>query len=84
MASSSESSASDDYLARLNLGHVGFSLVPWKARLGAVALLLPELKAKGLPYIEITTDPTNAASPRVIQANGGVLVGTFPKPMSHV
>ena len=42
--------------------------------------MLPYAKAEGLPYIEITTDPENVASQRVIMANGGVLVEEFIKP----
>jgi predicted acetyltransferase len=34
----------------------------------------------GLPYVEITTDPDNVASQRVIEANGGVLIEHFIKP----
>lgn len=33
--------------------------------------LLPETRALGLPYVEITTDADNIASRRVIEANGG-------------
>src|SRR5262249_20356113 len=66
------------------LGHIGYAVVPWKQRLGyataALAQLLPEAKAVGLPYVEITTDPENTASQRVIVANGGVLVEQFIKP----
>jgi predicted acetyltransferase len=66
------------------LGHVGYTVVPWKQRKGyataALRLLLPEARAIGLPFIEITTDPENFASQRVIEANGGVLVERFTKP----
>lgn len=66
------------------LGHIGYSVVPWKQRRGfatrALGLMLPEAKAVGLPYVEITTDPANIASQRVISANGGVLVERFIKP----
>lgn len=66
------------------LGHVGYSVVPWKRRLGyatrALALLLVEAHETGLPFVEITTDPDNVASQRVITANGGVLVERFVKP----
>ena len=34
----------------------------------------------GLSYVEITTDPNNIASQRVIEANGGILVEHFIKP----
>jgi predicted acetyltransferase len=66
------------------LGHIGYSVVPWKQRRGyatrALGLLLPEAATEGLPFVEITTDPENAASQRVIQANGGVLFERFTKP----
>jgi predicted acetyltransferase len=66
------------------LGHIGYAVVPWKQRLGyaksALQLILPEAKAVGLPYVEITTDPNNIASRRVIESNGGFLVEPFVKP----
>jgi len=66
------------------LGHIGYAVVPWKQKLGyatrALAQLLPEAKAIGLPFVELTTDPQNIASQRVIEANGGVLVERFTKP----
>jgi predicted acetyltransferase len=65
------------------LGHIGYSVVPWKRRNGcateALRLLLLELGDLGLPYVELTTDPGNVASQKVITANGGVLVGEFEK-----
>jgi len=67
------------------LGHIGYAVVPWKQRKGyatlALRLLLPDARAEGLPFVEITTDPENIASQRVIQANGGVLVERFTKPL---
>jgi len=58
--------------------------VPWKRRRGyakkALGLLLPIARAEGLPHVELTTDPTNLASRRVIEANGGTLVERFTKP----
>lgn len=58
--------------------------MPWKQRQGiasrAVRELLPEACAVGLPLVEITTDPDNLASQRVITANGGVLHEHFTKP----
>ena len=66
------------------LGHIGYGVVPWKQRLGyaksALRLILPEARAVGLSYVEITTDPDNIASRRVIEANGGILVEHFTKP----
>ena len=67
------------------LGHIGYSVVPWKQRKGyatlALGLLLPQAKGEGLPFVEITTDPENFASQRVIRANGGVLFERFTKPL---
>lgn len=69
------------------LGHIGYSVVPWKRGRGyatrALGLLLPEARREGLPYVELTTDAANVASRRVIEANGGVLVETFHKPAAH-
>jgi predicted acetyltransferase len=68
------------------LGHIGYSVVPWKQRQGyatrALGLLLPEARSRGLPYVEITTSPDNAGSQTVILANGGALVEEFEKPAS--
>ncbi len=66
------------------LGHIGYAVVPWKRNLGYATLalrqLLPEAKAEGLRYVEITADPDNIASHRVIENNGGVFVEDFVKP----
>ena len=66
------------------LGHIGYAVVPWKQGRGyakrALSLLLPKAKAEGLPFVEITTDPENLASQRVITENGGTLVEQFTKP----
>jgi predicted acetyltransferase len=68
-------------------GHVGYTVVPWKRRRGyatlALQLLLPEAGAEGLEYLEITADPDNAASCKVITANGGVLVERFAKESAY-
>jgi predicted acetyltransferase len=66
------------------LGHIGYTVVPWKRGRGyatlALGLLLPEARAAGLPFVELTTEPANIASQRVIVANGGVLVERFTTP----
>lgn len=69
------------------LGHVGYSVVPWKRGRGyatrALRLLLPLAKAEGLEYVELTTDVANLPSQRVITANGGVLVERFAYPPQY-
>ena len=66
------------------LGHIGYAVVPWKQRRGyataALRLMLPEARAVGLPFVELTTDPDNLASQRVIEAAGGALHEKFIKP----
>jgi predicted acetyltransferase len=66
------------------LGHIGYSVVPWKQRRGyaTTALLqtLPEAKAIGLPYVELTADLENIPSQKVILAAGGMLHERFIKP----
>jgi predicted acetyltransferase len=63
------------------LGHIGYAVVPWKRGKGYATLALKELllaaPADGLSYVEVTADPSNFASQRVILANGGVLVEKF-------
>ena len=65
------------------LGHIGYGVVPWKQRRGyatrALGWMLKEARARGLPCVEITTQPDNLASRKVILANGGVLVEAFEK-----
>jgi predicted acetyltransferase len=69
------------------LGHIGYSVVPWKRRRGyatqALAAILPDARALGLPYVELTTDASNVASRRVIEANGGRMLETFVKPPGY-
>jgi len=63
------------------LGHIGYSVVPWKQRQGyatrALHEMLEDAKNEGLRYVEITTDPENVPSQRVIERNGGMLVEEF-------
>jgi predicted acetyltransferase len=63
------------------LGHIGYAVVPWKRRRGyatrALRELLIEARAEGLRYVDLTTEPDNVASQRVILANGGVLIEEF-------
>jgi len=70
------------------LGHIGYAVVPWKRGRGyataALRLLLDDLRVRGLPaaglaYVELTADPDNPASQRVITGNGGYLLERFAK-----
>jgi len=69
------------------LGHIGYAVVPWKRGLGhatrALALLLPEAAARGLPWVELTTDPENIPSQKVITNNGGYIVEKFEKSLAY-
>ena len=67
-------SALPDY----SLGHIGYSIVPWRRRRGhataALGLILTEARQRGLAYVKLTTEVENDASQKVIRANGGRLV----------
>lgn len=69
------------------LGHIGYSVVPWKQRRGyataALAAILPLAAAEGLPFVEITTDLDNVASQKVIEANGAGPAEQFTKSEFH-
>ena len=69
------------------LGHIGYSVVPWKRGRGyakkALELLLPDAKQEGLEFVELTTDAENIASRKVIEANGGTLIEHFNKPEAY-
>ena len=66
------------------LGHVGYSVVPWKRGRGYARQALKEIlqaaRNEGLQFVEITTDADNVASQRVIMSVGGVLIEHFKKP----
>ena len=66
------------------LGHIGYPVVRWKQRRGyatqALREVLEDARAEGLRYVEITTDPDNVPSQRVIERNGGVLFQEFIAP----
>ncbi len=65
------------------LGHIGYSVVPWRQRRGyatrALAAILIDAAAEGLDQVEITTDLDNVASQRVILGNGGELAEQFQR-----
>ena len=64
-----------------SLGHIGYTVVPWKQRRGyatrALAHMLGEARAVGLTAIEIVCEPDNRPSQQVILANGGRFVEEF-------
>jgi predicted acetyltransferase len=66
------------------LGHIGYAVVAWKQRQGyatrALRLLLEDARQMQFPYVEITADPENIASQKVILAVGGTLHEHFVKP----
>ncbi|WP_374571439.1 GNAT family N-acetyltransferase [Phenylobacterium sp.] len=66
------------------LGHIGYAVPPWMAGRGyasfALGEVLKDARARGLAFVELTTDPDNAASQRVIEKNGGRMVERFVKP----
>ncbi len=65
------------------LGHIGFTVVPWKRRNAyatqALRSLLADVKAEGLKYVELVTEADNGPSQRVVQSNGGILIERFTK-----
>ncbi len=65
-------------------GHLGYAVVPWKQGRGyatqALARLLPIAWELGLPRVLVTCDTGNAASRRVIEANGGIAAGEETAP----
>jgi predicted acetyltransferase len=61
------------------LGHIGYSIVPWKRRRGhataALAQMLQEARKVGLGSVQLTANLDNEPSQKVILANGGRLLG---------
>lgn len=66
------------------LGHIGYTILPGHAGRGyasaALAAVLAEARAIGLPFVKITCDSNNAASRRIIAKNGGRFVESFVAP----
>ncbi|MFO1206272.1 MAG: GNAT family N-acetyltransferase [Burkholderiales bacterium] len=74
-------------LPRHCLGHIGNAVVPWKRGRGfakaVLGQLVVEVRSVALPFVELTADPDDLASQRVILANGGPLVEHFIKPPQY-
>ncbi|MGI9612261.1 MAG: GNAT family N-acetyltransferase [Acidimicrobiales bacterium] len=69
------------------LGHIGYTVVPWKRRTGLASealrqllALLDEIESIDLPYVELTTDVDNIGSQKVATANGARLIERFQMP----
>lgn len=66
------------------LGHIGYSVVPWRQRRGyataALIAMLEEARLLKMAYVELTADPDNLPSQKVILAAGGKLHERFTKP----
>jgi predicted acetyltransferase len=71
-------------LPAYTLGHIGYSVVPWKQGRGyatrALFLILEDARAAGLRHVVLTTEPHNIGSRRVIEKNGGVIEAEFMAP----
>jgi RimJ/RimL family protein N-acetyltransferase len=70
------------------LGHIGYATVPWQQGRGAASFALAQLikeataagHLRGMDYLEITTQPDNAASQAVITKCGGKLIERYTEP----
>ena len=66
------------------LGHIGYSVVPWKQGNGyatkALSELLSQIAFTRLRYIDVTTDVENRASQRVAEKCGAIFHEEFEKP----
>lgn len=78
--------ALNDFLLEAG-GHIGYGVRPSARRRGlatwALATVLPEARALGLKEVLVTCDDTNAASQRVIEANGGVMEDIRETPLGR-
>lgn len=66
------------------LGHIGYAVVPWRRNEGlataALREILPQARRVGLTAVDLTADPDNSASIRVIEKAGGTLVSRHDRP----
>ncbi len=65
------------------LGHIGYAVPEWQRGHGhatrALGVMLDVARSFGLPFVDLTTDPDNEVSQRVMTANGAVLMERFDK-----
>lgn len=65
------------------LGHIGYAVVPWRRGEGlatrALIECLPLAQSYGLTHVDLTTDPDNLGSIRVMEKAGARLVKTFTR-----
>jgi predicted acetyltransferase len=76
-----------DELPGYCLGHIGYGVVPWKRQRGyatqALAQMLPLARAQGIRVLQISTQPENRASQRVIETNGGKFINAVKPPVFY-
>ena len=69
------------------LGHIGFSVVPWKRRRGyakwALSRMIDEAWSRGLAHVELTTGIDNFASQKVLQACRASLIDQFERDAAY-
>ncbi|MEM7213597.1 MAG: GNAT family N-acetyltransferase [Pseudomonadota bacterium] len=62
-------------------GHIGYAVVPWRRNQGhasaALIAVLPMARAVGLNHVDLSTDPDNLASIRVMERAGAEFVERF-------
>lgn len=66
------------------LGHIGYAIVPWRRNEGlatrALREILPYARSVGLAYVDLSADPENHASIRVMEKAGARFVETITTP----
>jgi RimJ/RimL family protein N-acetyltransferase len=66
------------------LGHIGYAVVPWRRGEGlatrALIDILPLARSYGLTHVDLTADPDNHASIRVMEKAGAQFVTSFTTP----
>ncbi|TMV76890.1 GNAT family N-acetyltransferase [Thioclava sp. BHET1] len=77
----------DSHLPPHVLGHIGYGIVPECRGRGIATQALRQMlvlaREVGLEWVELTVDPDNPASRRVIEKNGGLLQGIFERPAAY-